>query len=91
MFALVDSMSAYWGRTGNKLTLSLIILLGPIAYILFAFIVREYGLAISLIIINLLIILEGVLIGVFLYKEKLKTKQSIGIIFAFISILLISS
>ncbi len=90
MFVLVESLSAYWGVTGNKIALLLIFLLGPTAYILFAFITRKNGLAASSIIVNLCIMLGGVLIGLFFYQELITLQQVLGILFAFVAIFLIS-
>ena len=74
-FVFSDSLSAYWGKTGNKFALFAFLLASPIGYLFFALLNRKLSLGISSGIVNLFMIMGNIAIGLLVFGEILTLKQ----------------
>jgi len=89
-FILCDSLSANWAKVGSRLSLAVVIVLSPTAYLLFGLLAGKVNLAIAGSLVNLMIMIGAVLVGLFYFKEKLTSLQWLGIAFAALAILTLS-
>ncbi|MCC5628204.1 hypothetical protein [Nostoc sphaeroides] len=87
-----DLLSANWGKTGNWKSLVIVCILSPITYLFFGLLNPkiELGLAGSLL-VNLLIVMGTVLVGRFYFHEILTATHLVGLFFAFVAIILLST
>ena len=90
LFVFSDFLSAHWGKTGNIYSIIVMIFIAPLGYFFFGVLNKKMSLAISSVLVNLMIILGGVLIGIFYFKEILTLKQIIGLLFGAVAIILLS-
>ena len=89
-FVFTDSLSAHWGKNGGTTPLILVLIFAPLGYLLFAYVTKVTGLAVGAAIVNTAIVIGGVLVGLLLFGEVLTSRQILGLIFAFIAIILMS-
>ena len=90
MFVLCDSLSAHWGKTGNRQSLSIFLALSPLSYGIFAFINKRIDLAIAGALVNTLIVIGATLVGVLLFKEELSIAQYCGVGLALVAVTLLN-
>ncbi len=69
LFSLCDAFAKVWAQNPFSKWLLLIALTSPIAYMIFGYVTKTYGLALSSVIVNILIALITPLIGLFYFKE----------------------
>ena len=90
MFIVCDTLSANWGKTGNRLSLVIMFALSPVAYLLFGILNKEETLSISSGLVNIMIIIGAILIGIFFFKDIVNVRQGIGLLLAIIAVILMS-
>lgn len=89
-FILCDSLSANWAKVGSRLSLVIVLVLSPTAYLLFGLLASRVNLAIAGSLVNLMIMIGAVLVGIFYFKEQVTLLQWIGIGLGIIAILILS-
>lgn len=91
-FSFCDALSKNWAE-GEPISkwLFYLIFLAPIAYLIFGYITKEFGLALTGSIVNILIVLFTILIGLFYYREWhiITPVGYVGIFLAVIALFLI--
>ena len=88
-FILSDSLSAHWGKTNSILSLYLVLITGPLAYITFGMLNQYKTLSVSSGLTNLIIILGNVLVSLLVFKEGMSLKEWIGMGFALVAVVLL--
>ena len=91
-FSFCDALSKNWAE-GQPLSkwLFYLVVLAPVAYLIFGYITKQFGLALTGSIVNILIVLFTILIGLFYYHEwqMITPIGYIGIFLAVIALFLI--
>ena len=90
VFILCDSLSANWAKKSHLSSLAVVVILSPIAYLLFGLLASRVNLAVAGSLVNLMIMIGAVLVGVFYFKEHITCLQWAGIILAAVAILILS-
>lgn len=91
LFILCDSLAAHWGKTQSWVSLAIVLVLGPFAYILFGLLNESKSLAVSSGMVNIMLIIGTVLVSVFVFKESLTLREWIGLGFGVIALVLMNS
>jgi multidrug transporter EmrE-like cation transporter len=78
-FILCDSLSTNWAKTSSVASVAIVIVLSPLAYILFGLLASRVNLAIAGSLVNLIIMIGAVLVGLLYFKEHVTMLQWIGI------------
>ena len=89
-FILCDSLSANWAKKSHLPSLAIVVVLSPIAYLLFGLLASRVNLAVAGSLVNLMIMVGAVLVGVFYFKEHITGLQWAGIILGAVAILILS-
>jgi drug/metabolite transporter (DMT)-like permease len=89
-FILCDSLSANWAKKSHISSLAIVVVLSPIAYLLFGLLASRVNLAVAGSLVNLMIMVGAVLVGVFYFKEHITGLQWAGIILGAVAILILS-
>lgn len=89
LFILSDSLSANWGKNGNVWSLVIMCFVAPVGYVLFGLLNRNTSLSVSSGLVNIFLIIGTILIGIFYFDDVLTTRQSFGLIFAIIAVILL--
>ena len=89
-FILCDSLSANWAKKSHFLSLAVVVVLSPIAYLLFGLLASRVNLAVAGSLVNLMIMVGAVLVGVFYFKEHITGLQWTGITLGAVAILILS-
>ncbi len=82
-FSLGDALAAAWGKTGKWWWLVAMLLAGNAAWILFAYLNKTWPLATVGSLVNIGLMLFSVILGVTIFKEKLKTLEWVAIAIGF--------
>jgi hypothetical protein len=88
-FVLCDTLSAHWGKTGNKTSLVLVILFAPIGYLIFGYINHNHPLSLSGGWVNVMIAIATVCVGTFGFGEKIAHRHKFGFVLALVSLILL--
>ena len=89
-FILCDSLSANWAKKSHLSSLAIVVVLSPIAYLLFGLLASRVNLAVAGSLVNLMIMVGAVLVGVFYFGEHVTGLQWTGIILGVVAILILS-
>jgi len=89
-FILCDSLSANWAKKSHLLSVAIVVVLSPIAYLLFGLLASRVNLAVAGSLVNLMIMVGAVLVGVFYFKEEITSLQWTGIVLGAVAILILS-
>jgi len=89
-FILCDSLSANWAKTSSISSVATVVVLSPIAYILFGLLASRVNLAIAGSLVNLMIMIGAVLVGLFYFKERVTQFQWAGISLGVVAIVILS-
>ena len=89
-FILCDSLSTNWAKTSSASSVVMVVLLSPLAYILFGLLASRVNLSIAGSLVNLMIMIGAVLVGLLYFKEHVTILQWIGIGLGGISIVILS-
>lgn len=89
-FILCDSLSTHWARTSSLRSVATVIVLAPVAYLLFGLLASRVNLAIAGSLVNLMIMIGAVLVGIFWFEEKITTLQWTGILLGIAAVLILS-
>jgi multidrug transporter EmrE-like cation transporter len=89
-FILCDSLSANWAKAGSRISLAIVVILSPTAYLLFGFLVNRVNLAVAGSLVNLMIMIGAVLVGIFYFKERVTSVQWVGIGLGMVAILILT-
>jgi drug/metabolite transporter (DMT)-like permease len=89
-FVTCDALSAYWGKHGSTVSLIAFFLLSPIGYLLFGYLNRLQKLAVAGVVVNLVIAMGTVAVGLFLFREQLTRRETLGLVLGLVSIYVIS-
>jgi drug/metabolite transporter (DMT)-like permease len=89
-FILCDALSANWAKRSHLSSLAVVVVLSPIAYLLFGLLASRLNLAIAGSLVNLMIMIGAVLVGVFHFKEHVTGLQWAGIALGAVAIVLLS-
>ncbi len=90
IFILCDSLSANWGKKSHLWSLAIVVVLSPIAYLLFGLLASRVNLAVAGSLVNLMIMVGAVLVGAFYFKEHITGVQWAGIILGAVAIVILS-
>ena len=91
LFILCDSLSTNWAKTANLVSLAAVCVLSSVAYLLFGFLAGRLNLAVAGSLVNLIIMIGAALVGVFYFKEHLRTMQWAGIGLGAVAIVILST
>ncbi len=89
-FILCDSLSANWAKKSHLSSLLIVVVLSPVAYLLFGLLASRVNLAVAGSLVNLMIMVGAVLVGFFYFKEQITGLQWTGIILGAVAILILS-
>jgi drug/metabolite transporter (DMT)-like permease len=89
-FILCDLLSTNWAKSPSAPLLAVLIVLSPVAYLLFGVLASRVNLAVAGSLVNLMIMIGSVLVGLLYFKDRLTVVQSIGIGFGVIAVVLLS-
>lgn len=89
-FILCDSLSANWAKKTHLWSLAIVVVLSPVAYLLFGLLASRVNLAVAGSLVNLMIMIGAVLVGIFYFKEHVTSLQWAGIILGAVAVLLLS-
>ncbi|MFZ1011386.1 MAG: hypothetical protein WAN65_31405 [Candidatus Sulfotelmatobacter sp.] len=89
-FILCDSLSTNWAKTSSTGSGITVIILAPVAYLLFGVLASRVNLAIAGSLVNLVIMIGAVMVGLFYFKEKVTPLQWTGIGFGVVAVVLLS-
>jgi multidrug transporter EmrE-like cation transporter len=89
-FILCDSLSTNWAKTSSTSSVATVVVLSPLAYLLFGLLASRVNLAIAGSLVNLMIMIGAVLVGVLYFKEHVTMLQWIGIGLAGAAIVILS-
>ena len=89
-FILCDSLSTNWAKTSNFSSVAMVVVLSPLAYILFGLLASRVNLAIAGSLVNLMIMIGAVLVGLFYFKEHVTMLQWIGIGLGVVAVVILS-
>jgi len=89
-FILCDSLSANWAKVGSRLSLAVVVVRSPTAYLLFGHLAGRVNLAIAGSLVNLMIMIGAVLVGILYFKERVTSFQWVGIALSAVAILILS-
>lgn len=90
LFIASDSFSAKWGKSGSLWALGLMFILAPMGYLMFGLLNRNTTLSVSSGLVNMMLLIGTVLIGIFVFKDELTTRQTAGLVLAFVALGLMS-
>ena len=89
-FILCDSLSANWAKTSSISNAATVVVLSPLAYILFGLLASRVNLAIAGSLVNLMIMIGPVLVGLLYFKGRVAMLQWVGIGLGMVSIVILS-
>ena len=90
-FIVCDSLSTNWAKTASGWSLATVVVLSPIAYLLFGLLASRVNLAVAGSLGNLLIMIGAVLVGFFYFKERITSLQWSGIGLGIVAILILGA
>lgn len=90
VFILCDSLSAQWGKRGDKVALGLMIVISPLGYACFGWLNQSTTLSAASGMVNMFLLMGTVAVGVFYFNDELTYKQYVGLAFALIAIILLA-
>jgi multidrug transporter EmrE-like cation transporter len=88
-FILCDSLSANWAKTSSISSVATVVVLSPLAYLLFGLLASRVNLAIAGALVNLMIMIGAVLVGLLYFKERVAMLQWVGISFGVVAIVIL--
>ena len=88
-FVFSNIISYQWAKTNQYWLWPLIFFSACVGYILFGFLVKQSNLSVSSGLVDALIVIISILIGIFVFKDVVTIKQTIGLVLACISVILI--
>jgi len=90
VFILSDSLSTNWAKTSSIPSVIMVVVLSPLAYILFGLLASRVNLSIAGSLVNLMIMIGAVLVGLIYFKDHVTMLQWTGIGMGVISIVILS-
>lgn len=89
LFIICDALAANWGKNNSTLSLYLLLVAAPFAYLAFGYLNQKYALAVASAWIVLTVCVSSVLMGMFIFDDKLTARQGVGIVLAIGSVCLL--
>jgi drug/metabolite transporter (DMT)-like permease len=89
-FILCDSLSTNWAKTSSVSSVVTVVVLSPVAYLLFGLLASRVNLAIAGSLVNLMIMIGAVLVGLLYFKEHVTMLQWVGIGLGGVAIVILS-
>ncbi len=89
LFVAGNVITAHWAKTGQNLLWIPVFISAAVGYVLFGLLVKQTNLAIGAGLVDALLVIFSILIGVFILKDVVNTKQIIGLVFAILAAILL--
>lgn len=88
-FIASNVIASQWAKTNQHWLWFPIFISACIGYVLFGYLIRQTNLSITSGLVDALIVIISILIGIFIVKDAVTTKQIIGLILAIFAVILI--
>jgi hypothetical protein len=90
IFVLSDTLSASWGKTGNRFSLIAMLITAPLGYIAFAILNKNTTLSVSSGLVNIFLLIGTICVGIFYFGDSLTIRQGAGLVFATVAVVLLA-
>ena len=88
-FVFGSLITTHWAKTDQVWLWIPVFVSASMGYILFGYLIKNTNLSISAGLVDATILIVSILIGIFVFKDVVTTRQAIGLVLASLSLLLV--
>lgn len=85
LFIVCDVLAANWGKNNSQASLVALLLVAPLAYVVFGYLNEQHALSVVSAWIVLVVCVSSVLLGLFVFDDQLTAKQGAGVALAIVA------